>query len=68
MPCEDTLEKRAILYWSASMTWRRNILPTKEEKLLFDVLSYFDWTDKPRWQHRLDELKMEMGHYGPPAA
>jgi|GEM_PF-5791806 len=65
MSCDDdSLEKRAVLYWSASVTWRRNVLPAAEQQLLFDVLNDFDWTDRPNWQARLDELKMEIECYG----
>tara|TARA_Y100001951_G_scaffold86122_1_gene76370 strand:+ start:1594 stop:1800 length:207 start_codon:yes stop_codon:yes gene_type:complete len=65
MSCDDdSLEKRAVLYWSASVTWRRNVLPAEEQQLLFDVLNDFDWTDQPHWQARLDELKWEIERYG----
>lgn len=68
MSCDDdSLEKRAVLYWSASVTWRRNVLPATEQKLLLDVLNEFDWTDWPYWQARLDELKGEIECHGPAA-
>jgi hypothetical protein len=63
MPCNDTLEERAVLFWSAAQTWRRHNLPSNEQKLLLNVLNDFDWTDYPRWQCRLDELKEEIDPY-----